>query len=254
MIKKILYSIPIKIANSLVAHFILKSKLKLKAQYYKNVELRYTRTIKMDLNSTDIGHQYLAFTGVYENDLTEKLLSIKAKQSGLMVDVGANYGYYSLLWVANNPKNRTISFEASPKNANFLQKNILKNNLDHQITYHKEAVSDQNGKIYFDLGPKDQTGWGGISLNDNGEHIIEVETITLDNYFKDNKDIIEVLKIDTEGADYLVIKGCTDLLRAKRIKHIFWEENIFRAQKLGLNGMDAQKLLEKKRLYHFKNK
>lgn len=89
IIKNILYKLPVKLANSLVAHIILKSKIKSSSRYFYDVKLKYSAAIKMDLNKFDIGHQYLAFTGVYENELTQEILTLKNK-GGLMVDVGAN--------------------------------------------------------------------------------------------------------------------------------------------------------------------
>jgi FkbM family methyltransferase len=240
IVKKILYKLPVKLANSLVAHFILKSKIKSSSDYFYDVKLKYSNTIKMNLNKFDIGHQYLAFTGVYEDELSKNILSLKNKNGGLMVDVGANYGYYSLLWCGNNLTNKVICFEASPKNLEAIANNIAKNNLNDQIILETVAVSDYNGKIHFDQGPEDQTGWGGISNSTDGTNLVEVNTTTLDIYFKKQDVIIEVLKIDTEGADFLVIKGAIKLLKSKKNQHIFWEENLHRAKQLGLQGGESK--------------
>jgi FkbM family methyltransferase len=241
IITNILYKLPTKLANSLVAHIILKFKIRSSDKYFKEVKLKYSRNIKMDLNKFDIGHQYLAFTGVYEDQLTQKISTLKKNNGGLMVDVGANYGYYSLIWCDNKLTNKAICFEASPKNLKAITNNISKNNLDNQVILETLAVSDSIGKLYFDQGPEDQTGWGGISNAANGESTVEVNTITLDQYFKNKKFTnVEVLKIDTEGADYLVIKGAIELLKTKKINHIFWEENLYRAKQLGLKGGESE--------------
>jgi FkbM family methyltransferase len=244
IVKQILYKLPVKLANSIVAHIIIKSKIKSSSRYFLDVKLKYLKSIKMDLNKFDIGHQYLAFTGVYEDELTQEILRLKNKNGGLMVDVGANYGYYSLLWCGNSLTNEAISFEASPKNVVSIANNITKNNLKNKIVLETVAVSDHIGKIHFDQGPEDQTGWGGISIAKNGANLVEVDTITLDAYFKKSDAIIEVLKIDTEGADYLVIKGAIHLLTHNKIQHIFWEENIYRAKQLGLKGGEAEILFK----------
>lgn len=140
--------------------------------------------------------------------------------------------------------NKVICFEASPKNLEAIVNNITKNNLDKQVVLETLAVSDGIGKINFDQGPADQTGWGGISNSTKGENLVEVDTINLDAYFKYSDTVIEVLKIDTEGADYLVIKGSIELLKRKKIKHIFWEENLYRAEKLGLKGGESEILFK----------
>ena len=48
--------------------------------------------------------------------------------------------------------------------------------------------------------------------------------VTLDEELKDVS-FIDVLKIDTEGADTWVLEGAAFLLRQKRIRHVFFEEN-----------------------------
>jgi len=54
---------------------------------------------------------------------------------------------------------------------------------------------------------------------------------------------IDVLKIDTEGADTWVLQGAYQLLKEKRIKHIFFEENKVRMSALGILSETAKDLL-----------
>lgn len=246
MITQFLRYIPVRFANVILARIIFKTKLKNKAQIFRGVTLRSNKLVRLDLNPHDIGHQYLAFTGVYEYELTKIILNLASKTSGLMVDVGANYGYYSILWASKNINNKSIAFEASPKNFNAIQNNIQINKLEHKIKLESFAISDQEGVLTFDMGPEDQTGWGGITKEINNENHVSVNSIPLDTYFKDIEEkYIEILKIDTEGADYLVLKGATELLKQKKIKHIFWEENTYRANLLGLEPFKAIDFLER---------
>ena len=53
-----------------------------------------------------------------------------------------------------------------------------------------------------------------------------INTITLDKFIEDNNiDEINLLKIDTEGADYLVLRGATKLLENKKSPIILCEYN-----------------------------
>lgn len=64
------------------------------------------------------------------------------------------------------------------------------------------------------------------------------------NFFLNgNTEYINVLKIDTEGADTWVIQGAEKLLKSHRINHIFFEENTARMEQLGIKPGEAQKLL-----------
>ncbi len=71
---------------------------------------------------------------------------------------------------------------------------------------------------------------------------ITVPVVTLDDQLKDMP-FIEVLKIDTEGADTWVLEGATSLLRQKRIRHVFFEENRQRMAQLDIKQGAAAEIL-----------
>lgn len=195
----------------------------------------------MHLSPTDEGHGNIAFTGFYELDLTRQIVE-KARDGGLLVDVGANYGYFSLLWAAQNPRNRVIAFEASPRNRAAIAANIAGNGLGDAITLRSEAVGKDRGNFQFSLGPVDQTGWGGISLGHGEGEIITVPVVRLDEALSAETQIA-VLKIDIEGADTWAIMGAQSFLRDKRVKHIYYEENKERMQLLGIRAGEAKAYL-----------
>lgn len=194
--------------------------------------------VRMNLNPGDTGHGHIAFTGIYEPELTASFCSL-ARVGGLLVDVGANFGYFSLLWCGLAPSNRSIAFEASPRVVPRLRDNIALNNLDPRIEVREIAVSDHAGTIRFDAGPADQTGWGGIANAEAGANLVEVPSDRLDAMISAPE--IAVLKIDCEGADYLVLKGAEGLLKARKVHHIFFEENALRMQKLGIAQGSAER-------------
>lgn len=185
-----------------------------------------------DLQPGDIISGNLAFAGGFEKGLTERLRTL-GRAGGLLVDVGANMGYFSLVWAAANPANRVIAFEASPSVFNRLVTNIERNHLVDRIEARPEAASDIVGTVRFDTGPADQTGWGGIAP-ESAQDVIEVPTVRLDQALGGQP--IDVLKIDVEGAELLVLRGCEALLRARRIHHIFFEYNPMRTAQLGFAG------------------
>jgi FkbM family methyltransferase len=105
-----------------------------------------------------------------------------------MVDVGANYGYYSCLWAAANAKNRVIAFEASPRNFSALKLNLINNGLETQVDVHQTALGKESGSLPFTLGPEEESGWGGLLVN-REDGSIEVPVVSLDEvYFKSQND------------------------------------------------------------------
>ena len=199
---------------------------------YKDSYLWCNPKIKMDLVRGDVISDAIALAGIYDYKKTKNLIAI-AKNGGLFLDVGANLGYFSLLWAGLDPLNQVISFEVSPRNVEFITRNINKNFLDKQIRLVDKAVGQVNGKLEFDLGNESQTGWGGFT-NTKNENSIDVEVITLDDVLYGINQEISLLKIDIEGADFWALKGCEKALKEKKIKRIWFEQNKPRSRALGI--------------------
>ncbi|MHC5610269.1 MAG: FkbM family methyltransferase [Nostoc sp.] len=210
---------------------------------FENATLELAPHISLNLMPTDISHKMIAFCGFYELPVSRCIVKL-AKAGGLMIDVGANYGYYSCLWAANRPNNKVIAFEASPRNSSALKLNLMKNELITQVEVYEIALGKERGHLFFDLGPEEQSGWGGLLVDEQSD-AIQVPVISLDEMFlKTDYLDIDVLKIDTEGADTWVLQGAEQLLRSHRIHHIFFEENTVRMAKLGIEPGEAQKMLK----------
>jgi FkbM family methyltransferase len=209
---------------------------------FDDAELAFAPGVRMKLLPTDEGHGCIATAGFYELELTREIVRL-GKAGGLMVDVGANYGYFSLVWAAQNPGNRVIAFEASPRNQNVLQRNVERNGFGTAVTLRSEAAGKEPGQLKFHLGPEEQTGWGGLVQGGADGDEVTVPVVTLDEELK-NVPTIDVLKIDTEGADTWVLEGATEHLKHKKIRNIFFEENKSRMARLGISVGRARQVLE----------
>jgi FkbM family methyltransferase len=231
--------LPLRLRQLLLDHYY-RARRERWASLYENAPLR-TRGVKMRLLPGDWISDQIAFTGIYELGLTERVILL-GRKGGTMIDVGANLGYFSLLWTACNPSNHCIAFEAAPRNLEILSNNVSNNSFEERIVIVPCAAAAQPGKVQFDLGPDDQTGWGGITYDDRGGSI-EVEAVRLDTVLsRDNP--IALLKVDTEGADTLVLLGCEDLLKRKMVREIWFEQNKPRMKLLGIDEDQAQAYLE----------
>lgn len=210
-----------------------------------NISLEFDKDIKLDLLKTDIGHQQIIFNGFYELDLTKSIVKLGQK-GGLLIDVGANYGYFSCLWASQNSRNSVRAFEASPANIQPLNNNVIKNGFSEAIIIIPIALGKEKGSLRFDLNNESsQTGWGGLTI-DKSVTSIEVKVETLDNYtLENNINKVEVLKIDTEGADTWVLYGAEMLLKEKKISHIFFENNVGRMKLLNIDQNEPKVFLER---------
>jgi len=182
-------------------------------------------------SKADSMHRQIAWVGFYELRLSKRIARLAATE-GMLFDVGANIGYFSLLWAAAHPANRVFAFEPSPMVFEMLKGNVEEAGLGSNIQAHKVALSKETGVAEFDTGPNDQTGWGGISCAPS-QNTIRVATAKLDDVMRRNG-VIDILKIDTEGADAWVLEGARELLNSHRIRHIFFEQNLPRMNALGI--------------------
>lgn len=203
------------------------------------VTLRDAPGITIRVYPGDIISDSIRLTGVWEPELSQKLVSL-ARIGGVMVEVGANIGYFSLLWAGLNENNQVYAFEPSPRNLDLLRSSINLNGLGQQIHVLPVAAGQGTSVAHFDLGPEEQTGWGGIVLASHGR-TMPVVVVRLDDLFNQE---IDILKIDVEGADTWVLEGCERLLQEKKIRRIFYEQNKPRLRALGLTEGQSEAFLE----------
>lgn len=176
-------------------------------------------------------HGQIAFAGYHEKSLSERIVQIGRKRGGLFVDVGANVGYFSLLWISANPQeNHALAVEPSPRVLPLLKKNIQSNHLDRKIDVLEGAAGEKREEIRFDQGPEEETGWGGPADAASDATTI-VDQYRLDTVIDQE---VTLMKIDAEGADTLALRGCEDLLEANRIHRTCFEHNVTRATRLGI--------------------
>ena len=206
---------------------------------YHDAGLKYAPGVKMELVPGDLISDCIAFTGIYELALTRRIMEL-ARSGGTFIDDGANLGYFALLWVSANPKNRCIAFEPSPRNIETLKRNIISNGFDAQVELVPVAAGKERGKMQFDPGPDNQTGWGGFAPA--GRTGIEVDVQRIDEIVAGNGSIA-LMKVDTEGADAWALMGCDQLFKSRSVGEIWFEQNKPRARELGIEIDAAQEYL-----------
>jgi len=143
--------------------------------------------------------------------IVKKLL----RQGDVVVDVGANIGYFSLLFSqCVGSKGHVYSYEPVPQLASALQKNAELNKFK-QITLSKLALSDHDGKAQFYVGPVDNSGLSSLRRPRNSSIVLDVDLARFDEIFSHAEDVA-LIKIDVEGAELAVLRGMEGYLRNKR--------------------------------------
>ncbi len=153
----------------------------------------------------------------YESNLIESLL----KPGDTFVDIGASIGWYTLIGAKKvGPSGKVYAFEPDPRSAALLRKNVDANDYKN-VTVAEKGISDSTGEHKIFLR---EEKWGNNSFFDpmsDPETLVlpfvrgnspegysketKIKTVSLDDYFKDTH--IDLMKIDTEGAENLALKG-----------------------------------------------
>ena len=140
--------------------------------------------------------------GAYERHFV-KLFQKECKKGMTVVDCGAQYGYYSFIAAKLvGPKGKVFSFEPNPDCYSLLIKGIEANGFTNIVPVCK-AISNSNGSMKI-------TQPYLVPMTD--AHF-SAETVTLDDFFKDYKRDIDIIKMDIEGAEMFAVGGMTKLLK-----------------------------------------
>ena len=132
-----------------------------------------------------------------------------------ILDIGAHHGFYSLVAsVAVGPQGSVDAFEPSPREFLELQHNVQRNRC-RNIRAHRIAVSSSSGVATLFQATKRLDGFNSLRRQANVAQVtaVEVPTVTLTEFLHKSKiNTVDLIKIDTEGAELSVLQGAQDLL------------------------------------------
>jgi len=154
-------------------------------------------------------------------DGLEDLVFRGLPEGGTFVDVGAHVGRYALR-AAEHYKARVIAIEANPGTARQLSENVHLNDLENSVKILNYAAWDKTETLtLYSQHGHDHDGTDNVI--GKGEPAGTVEAYRLDELL-DNLSHVDVVKIDTEGADLHVLRGLSGLL-VKHRPRLFVEDH-----------------------------
>ena len=123
----------------------------------------------------------------------------------VIFDCGAHIGLASIYFSKKYPKSRIYAYEADPKIAEMLKKNIKSFNLKNVQAFSKAIWANDGGVFFINSG--DDSGY----VNDSHKNFgIRVPSFRLRSFVEKNK--IDLLKLDIEGSEFDVIEDCDGVL------------------------------------------
>lgn len=119
-----------------------------------------------------------------------------------IIDVGANIGYYALIFAKRlNNKGRLVCVEPEPQNLSQLRQTIRSSELDSLVSVEECAAGDADGELRM------EPGLNGL-VSKSGS--LRVKSRRIDSFQMGKVDLV---KIDVEGFEGAVLDGATTTIR-----------------------------------------
>lgn len=130
------------------------------------------------------------------------------REDDIILDIGANIGYYVILESLMAKNGRIIAVEPSKNNFMLLKKNIELNNLNNVNVYNIAfGLKNENLKFYI-------SKYGNLSSPIKTENTINeeiVKSMRVDDFLK-NKEKPTIIRLDTEGYEYEILFSAKETL------------------------------------------
>lgn len=171
-----------------------------------------------------------------QTSLVKKLI----KNGDIVLDIGAHIGYYTLIFASlTGPKGKVFAFEPAPDNFEILNRNVLVNNYKNVVLINK-AASDISKGTFLYISKTSQADHKTYDDNKN-RNSINVNSLNLDNYFKNIQKRIDFVKIDAQGFEYKILEGMKTIIKTNKKLKILTE---FCPEGITKTGKDPKQFLK----------
>jgi FkbM family methyltransferase len=188
--------------------------------------------------------------GTYDSEILHKFSRLLQPEN-IVLDIGANIGYYSVILAKQLAKidGKLLAFEPVTANYNVLVQNIKANDLEKTVTTYKIGLGATEETLEIVMTEDGETG-NAVILNDvlkNERRFSNIERIPIQkmDVFAEQNNITrcDFIKIDIEGAEIFFSRGAKQFL-SKTQPIIYAEFNLYFIQKFGLDIQEAYTFFE----------
>ena len=154
---------------------------------------------------------------IREKQATLRMIEL-LKSDDIVVDIGANIGYYALLCAKQVKK--VYAIEPVKDTSDYLMASVLLNGYSNVEIDACLAIGDRCGDVVINKCAK--SNWASINQSygedTTGKELVQI--ITIDKYVM-HKDPPTIVRMDVEGYEYEILHGMTDTLPL--LRYIFIE-------------------------------
>lgn len=159
---------------------------------------------------------------IWDNSLIELIIKNINQKNSIFIDVGCNYGAYSIPLSKIKNIVDIYCFDTSKRSLDRLIENIELNKIK-KIKYFNLGIGEKNKSVFFDDNIKNYKNSGSFEIN-KSQIGYKVKVNSIDNLIK--KRIINVkknifIKIDIEGYDFFALKGLVKTIKKYNVFIVF---------------------------------
>ncbi len=186
--------------------------------------------------------------GLWEPFETSLIMS-RLQAGNVFVDVGANIGYFTIIAASLvGEQGRVYAFEPDPGNFGLLEKNFALNFLQQNVHAVRGGLSswDGAGQLYLS---EDNLGDHQVYAGEGVREQLDITLYQGAEYLRrqlehDQFETIDLIKIDTQGSEFDVVKGLMPLLQEMPVPPtILIELTPFSLRQAGSSGRELIELL-----------
>ena len=163
---------------------------------------------------------------IWEKSSVELIINQIKNDNTIFIDIGSNYGAYSIPIAKLKNKINVYCFDPSEKALNQLKDNIKLNDIKN-IKYFKVGVGEKNKTAFFNDEIKNYKNSGSYEISNkySGKKIL---INSIDNLIENGKIIPKkkiIIKMDIEGYEFLALQGLIKTIKRYDV-FIFFEFSI----------------------------
>jgi len=167
----------------------------------------------------DLMTRHMLFEGMYQEDVLLALRHLIAP-GDVVFDIGGHHGLMAVVGAkAAGPGGKVVTFEPNPGARAHLERHLALNGVDN-VAVEPVALSDRRGKTRFYVQNGDTT-WnstliGGFARRMASTSVLTASTLSLDDYVAESGLAPDVIKLDAEGAEFVILNGARKTIEKHR--------------------------------------
>jgi len=181
----------------------------------------------------------------WEADLSNLFIQL-CNPDTVIVDVGANFGYFTILAASRiglGGSGKVYSFEPNPKMAKLVRLNMEVNWSIAPVEFLESAVAENSGDVVLHVPMAHGANASLSAPEDFQSEAVSVKSVRLDDVIPSDVKV-DLMKVDVEGHELAVLRGAQEVIRRSPNLHLVIEWSRKQMHEAGVDPREIISLLE----------